>query len=382
MRRQVMNILVCLTVALLAIPARADELQAFLEATLKSAREKHHLPAVAALVQMSGHIAAEGVLGVRAEGQAEGVTTSDLWHIGSDTKAFTATMIARLVDRGVMKFEDTMAVCFPNDAANMNAAYRNVTVAQLLSHMAGLPALMDDKELPSYFAAIKGITEIKAQRAALVRSYLSQAPALKPGTEFSYSNLGFVIAGAAAERRTGKSWEYLVRSEVFQPLGITHAGFGAPGSSASIDQPRGHALKDGKLVALDPESKDADNPPSFGPAGTIHISLHDWMLFAQDQLDGAHGHGKLLKPETYRRLHTPISSNGVYAMGWGAKLGLDGVPLLLTHTGSNGFWVADIRIFPQHNIITLVATNAGGDDAEKAVNEARKALSDSLHPID
>ncbi len=364
-------------------PAHADEnLQTVLDASLKTTREAHHLPALAALVQVQGHVAAQGAFGLRALGHAEVVTTDDLWHIGSDTKAFTSTMIARLVDRGVMKFEDTLAVCFPDDAATMNEAYRSVTVAQLLSHMAGLPGLTDGKELAAYFAVIKGIKDLKAQRAALVRSYLSRPPALKPGTQFQYSNLGFIIAGAAAERRTGKAWEELVRTEVFALLGITHAGFGAPGSSAVFDQPRGHEERDGKLVALDPASSDADNPPSLGPAGTIHISLHDWMLFAQDQLDGVHGHGKLLKPETYRRLHTPISSNGQYAMGWGAKLGADGVPLLLTHTGSNGFWMVDVRIMPKHDIIILTATNAGTDDADKALKDLRAALNAQLHPFD
>ena len=106
------------------------------------------------------------------------------------------------------------------------------------------------------------------------------------------------------------------------------------------------------------------------------------MLFAEDQMDGAHGHGKLLKPETYRTLHTPISSTGVYAMGWGSKLGPDGVPLVVTHSGSNGYWLADIRIWPKHNIIALFVANAGSDEAEKAIHEVRDAVQSKLHPVD
>jgi CubicO group peptidase (beta-lactamase class C family) len=383
MDRYSVKAFVWVAIAVLALaPARADDLQTLLDATVKAARETHHLPAVAALLQVDGKVAAQSAVGVRALGHPEAVSVNDEWHIGSDTKAFTATMIARLVERGVMKFEDTLAVCFPEAAPKMNAAYRNVTVAQLLSHMAGLPPMTDDKDLPVYLGVIKGITDVKAQRAALAKFYLSQPPALTPGTEFTYSNLGFILAGAAAERRTGKSWEDLVKAEVFTPLGIAHAGFGVPGTSAVIDQPRGHDMKDGKLVAIDPKAEASDNPPSLGPAGTIHISLHDWMLFAQDQLDGALGHGKLLKPETYRRLHTPISSNGVYALGWGSKLGPNGVPLVLTHSGSNGYWLADVRVWPKHNIVLLVVTNAGNDEAEKAVKEVRGVVTNRLHPMD
>ena len=360
--------------------AWAEEgLQPFLEQTLAAAREKDHLPAVAALVQIEGKLAAESALGVRALGHSEPVTTSDRWHIGSDTKAFTATLIARLVEQGIMRFDDTLADSFPAFAEAMNPAYRNVTVTQLLSHTAGLPPLMDDKELPPFMAAIKSANGVKAQREAIARKYLTMPPASKAG-DFAYSNIGFIIVGAIAEARTGKSWEDLIREQIFAPLGIKSAGFGPPGTSGKLDQPWGHKEEAGKLVALDPASAAADNPPSLGPAGTINIALKDWLLFAQDQLDGEHGRGKLLKSETYRKLHTPVTGN--YALGWGAKLDPDGVPLLLTHTGSNGFWVADIRIMPRHDMIFLVVTNAGNEAANQAVKDIGTPLKDRLKPFE
>jgi CubicO group peptidase (beta-lactamase class C family) len=359
--------------------ARAEDgLQPFLEQTLAAAREKDHLPAVAALVQIDGKLAAEAALGVRALGHPETVTINDRWHIGSDTKAFTATLIARLVEHGVMRFDDTLAASFPGFAEAMDPAYRNVTVTQLLSHTAGLPPLMDDKELPPFMAVIKSANGVKAQRAAIARKYLTIPPASKAG-EFAYSNLGFIIAGAIAEARTGQTWEDLIREQIFVPLGIKSAGFGPPGTPGKLDQPSGHKEEAGKLVALDPASADADNPPALGPAGTINIALKDWLLFAQDQLDGEHGRGKLLRPETYRKLHTPVTGN--YALGWGAMLGPDGVPLLLTPTGSNGFWVADIRIMPKHDMIFLVVTNAGNDAANQAIKDIGTPLKDRLKPL-
>ena len=115
-------------------PAYADAaLQTFLEQTLAAARDKDHLPAVAALVQIDGKIEAEAALGVRALGHPDPVTTADRWHIGSDTKAFTATLIARLVEQGVMRFDDTLAASFPAFAEDMDPAYRNVTVDTIAS---------------------------------------------------------------------------------------------------------------------------------------------------------------------------------------------------------------------------------------------------------
>jgi D-alanyl-D-alanine carboxypeptidase len=198
--------------------------------------------------------------------------------------------------------------------------------------------------------------------------------------DFEYSNLGYIIAGAIAEARTGKTWEELIREQVFAPLRIANAGFGVPGRPGMFDEPCGHEEVEGRLVPLDPANADADNPPALGPAGTINIGLRDWALFAQDQLDGAHGHGRLLSAETYRRLQTPVTGN--YALGWGAKLGPDGAPLLLTHTGSNGYWVADIRIMPMHDMIFLVVTNAGDDAANQAVREIGQALRERLKPFE
>ena len=73
---------------------------------------------------------------------------------------------------------------------------------------------------------------------------------------------------------------------------------------------------------------------------------------------------------------------GNYALGWGAKLGPDGVPLLITHTGSNGFWVADIRIMPRHDMIFLVVTNAGNDAANQAIKDIGTPLKDRLKPFE
>jgi CubicO group peptidase (beta-lactamase class C family) len=361
----------------LARPQTDAELQSFLQRTLQQTLEAKHLPAIAALIQINGKIAAEAAVGVRAVGHNEPVTIHDRWHIGSDSKAFTSTLIARLVEQHVMSFEDTLAKSFPSLARKMDPKYRGVTVTQLLSHTAGLPQLTDDKELPPFMAVIEPIQDVKAQRAAIARKYLTMPPPAKTG-EFSYSNLGFIIAGAIAEARTGKPWETLVREQVFEPLDIENAGFGAPGLSSKVDQPRGHSEDSGTLIPLDPGSVEADNPAALGPAGTINISLGDWARFAQDQLDGELGHGKLLTAAGYRRLHTVVSHD--YGLGWGVVRDSKGDLQLLTHTGSNGYWLADIRIILPHDMIFLIATNAANEAATQALKDIRKSLKDRLNP--
>jgi CubicO group peptidase (beta-lactamase class C family) len=152
-------------------------------------------------------------------------------------------------------------------------------------------------------------------------------------------------------------------------------GFGPPGVSGKFDEPLGHGEISGR-EPLDPAHADSDNPAWIGPAGTINISLRDWLLFAQDQLVGAQGHGKLLQQATYRSLQTPIAKN--YAMGWGALLDQDGTLKLLIHGGSNGYWVAGIRIYPKQATILLMATNFAGDVGRKSIEDLGIGLADHL----
>jgi CubicO group peptidase (beta-lactamase class C family) len=363
-----------LVAVLLAIAPLAnaadDSLAAFLRKTLEAARAKHRVPAIAALVEARGMLAAEAV-GIRAQGHSERATVDDRWQIGSDTKAFTATMIVRLAERHVLSLDDTLPKLLPGMASTMDPAYRRVTLAQLLSHTAGIAPLTDGRDVPGFMQVIRGAGDVRAERAAAARHYLALPPASRVG-DFAYSNLGYIIAGAIVEARTGKSWEELVRQEVFAPLGITHAGFGPPGTSARIDEPRGHRMARGGPVALDPADPQSDNPRALGPAGTLNIALADWARFARDQMEGALGHGKLLSAAGYRRLQTPVTGN--YALGWGARLDAAGMPVILAHTGSNGYWLADIRVQPADGLIELVAMNAGDGEAQKALEEIQAAL--------
>jgi CubicO group peptidase (beta-lactamase class C family) len=365
---------------LAATAAHADAaLQEFVDKTLTDLRARADLPAMAALVQVGERIEAQSAIGVRAVGHPQKVTLQDLWHLGSDTKSMTATLLARLVEQGFLRYDDTLARMFPGVAARMDPALHDVTLQQLLSHTSGLPTLTRPEQLPALRAIIKSEKGVRAQRAAIAEFYLERKPATPPG-EFSYSNLGYIIAGAAAEQRTGRSWEDLIRSEVWKPLGIRSGGFGPPGKSGRFDQPLGHDRVDGQWIAQEPGRAESDNPVAAGPAGTVHMSLQDWLTFARDQLDGEQGRGKLLTRENYRRLHQPVAKN--YALGWGVFRGADGSPALLMHTGSNGYWVADVRMAPKRDTIVLIATNAGGEQAEKADKELGRALLEHLGLLD
>jgi CubicO group peptidase (beta-lactamase class C family) len=341
-------------------PVRADET---LNKRLSAVVERHNLPGMIAALVRGGTIAAIGAAGVRKLGSEEPMRIGDRVHIGSCTKAMTGTMIGTLVDEGALSWSSTVAAIFPDLAEVVHPDYRDVTLLQLLNHRAGLPHDVDWARQ----GRGRGLSQTQ-QRRRLLEQQLKEAPGSKPGTTFAYSNAGYMLAGLMAEQVTGQPWEALMRARLFEPLGMSSAGFGPPGAPGQLNEPWGHREEEGKVV---PHQR--DNPPTLGPAGTVHVSIPDWAKFALLHLRGDRGDALLLDPDTFRVLHTPPAGSP-YAGGWGVYTRFGDRRHVLVHDGSNTQWYAVIRVATPRNLILLAATNLGGDAAEKACHEVVEEL--------
>ena len=326
-------------------------------------REAQQVPALAGAIVTDAGLQAVGAVGVRKAGTDVAVTVDDLWHLGSDTKAMTAALIGRLVEEGKLKWDTTMETVFPEFAALMNPEFGKVTILHLLSHRAGLP--------PNIPWGLIPMTEpIRDQRLRAVKAAVSAKLVAEPGAKFIYSNLGYVVAGAAAERVTDETWENLLLEKICRPLGMTAVGFGGVGTPGEFDQPWGHG-DDGKPVREN--GPDADNPPVMGPAGRVHCTVADWAKFVADQLRGARGEKALLGPDTYKRLQRP-EFGGDYAMGWLAVEREWGGGTVLTHAGSNTMNLAVAWLAPLRQFAVLLVTNQAGHKAQTACDQAAGAL--------
>lgn len=356
---------VALAVGLSLTPAEAQpkkqpepKLDVALAEKLDAVREAQKVPAVFGAVIEDDKLLAVAAVGSRKADRAEQVTVNDLVHLGSDTKAMTATVIAALVEKKKLKWTSTIGQVLPGLKGKVHADYLSVTVTQLLAHEGGVVPNVDWWSPPRHLTT-------RHQRAWLLPVIMKDAPADKPGTKHVYSNASIIVAGAMAEEAANASWESLIADTLFKPLGMKSAGFGAPGRKGGLEQPWGHRIVKDKL-----ESLQGDNAPVAGPAGAVHTSFPDWAKFATLHLQGAQGKGKLLKPETFAALHTPAPGFG-YAGGW--VVGADGS---LGHDGSNTMWYSRVRIQPKRNLALLAAVNQGGAEGHKAVEETEKALYD------
>lgn len=347
-----------------------------LSSVLPSIIESRHLPALAVAVVRDGQIVGRGAAGVRRAGSLEPVTTDDLWHIGSCTKAMTATLAARLVEAGKIKWDTTIDESLgavDGLGAQILPAYRPVTLRQLLSHRSGLPE--DRAPEPAIWGKVWSLKgPMIEQRRAVASIVLSREPASAPGSMMAYSNFGYVVAAAMMEQATGKTWEELMRQQVFEPLGMHSAGFGPPSADNAnheqAQQPWGHrTLRDG-LSAVKPWTRGADNPPVHWPAGGIHVTLADWAKFAAAQLKGERGQETtFLTTESWKVLHEDAYHQD-YALGWVTGTRPWAAGQILTHSGSNGMWMAVIWLAPKRDLAIMAATNAATDGAAPGCDEA------------
>jgi CubicO group peptidase (beta-lactamase class C family) len=308
-------------------------------------------------------VGANGLIGIDVAGRRrqnveDYVTQNDSWHIGSNTKAMTAALYARLAEQGKTKWGATLGELFPSVTAD--PAWKTVKIEDLFAHRSGI----SDNGLIDQGWLIKAHTDtrpVAEQRAEFAARLLGHAPTGKFG-EFEYSNANYILAGAAMERLLKVDWETLMATELFGPLQMGSAGFGAPTGGA----PWGHDPgPNGALEPVDPLHDVADNPPVFGPAGRVHLNLADYAKFAQVFLTGG---GGWINRVSLARLARPWDGKEGYALGWQyyENRGWANGPVL-AHEGSNTLWRTMALIAPARPIAYLLVTNCGGEAGQRAV---------------
>lgn len=359
-------------------PVAPQVTPAALDASLETVRARFELPAVAAAVVRNGEIVAIGTAGTRRAGQSIPVSRDDRFHIGSDTKAFTALLAGMAVEAEKLKWTTTVGEAFPELLATMTPKLAAVTLKQLLSHSSGVQG-DDPSTIALYEQSAAQDGNLDDMRLWIIRNACTKPLAAEPGTTFIYSNLNFIIAGAMIERAYSKTWEELVTERIFEPLGLTSAGFGSQSSFGKVDAALGHATIDGKVTPI-LAGPMCDVFAAVGPAGTVHMSVKDFARWAAWNAGEGRRGPALVKPETLKLLHTPVittperpdappgtPARGDYALGWG-KVSVDWAPTQLNyHGGSNGMNLAHIWFDPQADFAMVVVTNISNARANEAL---------------
>ncbi|MFI7407399.1 serine hydrolase domain-containing protein [Streptomyces sp. NPDC049627] len=253
-------------------------------------------------------------------GPSPSVPRQDLrYETGSASKAFTGLLLAQLIRRGVLTGGEPAAACL--DPAR-HTGPDPVTLAHLVTHTAGLPALPADfyrRALPAWRTNPYG----RYPAECVTDAFLRHRPRHRPGTRWHYSNFGVAVLGHAVAAATGTAWEELLGAHVLRPLGLS-------GTALAAEDPKTDAVghgKDGRTPALPFDAG------GFQAAGAVRATPHDLLTFLEAHLDPA---GSPLA-DALRAVRTPVLRRGrdrrhVHTMAW-FRHPTDGGPMYF-HSGA------------------------------------------------
>lgn len=338
------------------------------------------IPGIVAAIATEGEPIRIAALGIRRIGRKPEIGIDDPMHLGSCTKAMTSILVGQLVEEGLLSFEDTVGERLPELAKEIEPSYRSVTLRQCLTHTTGMPANASNWWLNGRDDSLT----IQRKRYLIAVDSLSEAPQHLPGTNYLYSNLGYMIAGMMVEKATGNSWETAVSARLFPKVGIENFGFGIPGKINSISTPWGHRLNTmGK-----PRPIQGDNAPALGPAGTIFMPVEQWSRFVltvnqgfrlsiDEKAEHCDSARELMGPETWKQIFAVQSINNKstdYACGWNVVSRSWAGGKAISHTGSNTMWFSAVWAAPAKKKAYLVAVNVAGDNTSKVVDQVVSKL--------
>jgi D-alanyl-D-alanine carboxypeptidase len=337
---------------------------ASLDAELEKIRQTRNVVAVGAAVLDDKSILALGIAGDRQSGKRNPIQINDQWHLGSNTKAMTASLIAQYVENGTLHIEDKIKEVFESAGVEVHSDFKNVSVQDLLWHISGLkgdPASGD-------WGNFSNIQDPFQGRNFLSKLFLPQVPSFTPETKWEYSNIGYALAAQLLEIKTKKTYETLL-IEFFQSLQMKSCGFGPPTADVLENVIWGHRTTSGTREPVNPTALGSDNPIGYNSAGRVHCNLTDWAQYARLHLAGLRGVDGLLNAKTIQVLHTP-SKLSDYALGWSV---VNGQPwtsgTAYVHQGSNTMWLSTIWIVPGLNRAFLVNINQADAQAQQATQD-------------
>ena len=332
-------------------------------------------PGLAILVRQDGRTLYQHGFGARDLRTLAPIGAATNFRLASFTKQFTAMSIMLLVHDGKLRYDTALTDVFPD----FPAWARAITIRHLLTHTAGLPDY-EDLMTGGPWTAERQIQDEEA--LALLKR--QPHPKFAAGTNWSYSNSGFVVLGLIVAKVSGKSFPEFLHDRIFAPLGMTRTLAFVNGKNTVPDRAYGHALREGRLVAADQSSTSA----TLGDGG-VYSNLEDLARW-----DDALARHTLLTEAEMRPALTPATLSGGAATFWPREPNDDnlapGKPVSygfgwfldpyqgrarMWHTGSTSGFRTVIERFPQQRLtIVILANRTDLDVAALALQAAGRLL--------
>ncbi|HUL33126.1 MAG TPA: serine hydrolase [Candidatus Eisenbacteria bacterium] len=356
-RRSVTIFLLAVTVWLNPVFAQTPETpatnQGDWDAIVNKALVAFKIPGASVAVVKDGKVIYAKGFGYRDVEKKLPVTPDTLFAIGSVTKSFTSLVFGTMNDEGKVDWDKPIRTYLPTFKMDDPIATDHATARDLFSHRTGMPG-HDAVWYSSDFSR---------------EDLFHRIQYLKPNKEFRYGyqycNLMIMTMGYLEGEVEHTSWEDLVRTRVFQPLGMTTSNFSVNDSLKTSDFAEPYSLKKDVVTKVPFKNIDA-----IGPAGSINSTANDMSRYLVLQLgDGTYDGKRIVSQTNLKLVHTgqtamgplpeAFSSNGLgpmtYAMGW-VDTSFRGHHMVWHNGGIDGFHSL-LTMLPEDKVGVVILTN-------------------------
>jgi CubicO group peptidase (beta-lactamase class C family) len=311
-------------------------------AFIRKQMNERQVPSVAVAVSRDGKILWEDAFGWADREKRVPATPHTIYSLASISKPITATGLMILKERGKVDLDRPIADYLGEAKINVRLGDpTHATVRRVANHSAGLPLhyqfFYEDEpyRVPS--------------RDETIRRYANTVTA--PGEKYQYSNLGYGILDYVIERVSGKNYAEFMRTEVFQPLGLTHM---------SVDI--GPGLEKDQAIRYGADGLPIPFYAFDHPGGSaVYASAHDLLRFGMFHLKSRLPDQKpILSDQTIDEMQKPtmkIGDDQGYGVGWNIST-YPGNHLCISHSGGMGGVSTSLRLFPAEKIAVVVLTNS------------------------
>ena len=339
---------------------------------VKRVMETFTVPGLSVAIVKDGKVVLAKGYGVRRMGDPAPVDEQTRFGIASNTKLFTATALALLVEEGKIEWDKPVITYLPSFAMSDPYVTRELTVRDLLVHRSGLGLGAGDLLWwpPS--------TYNRKEIARRIR-YIPLATSFR--SSYAYDNVLYLVAGELIEAVSGQSWENFVRSRILRKVGMSDSDVRHSGASEHANVAGTHAEVNDTVRPVAPFASDNTNPAGGIMAGAADMAK--WMIVQLDSGKVADG-SRLFSPASAKQLWrevtpTPIgdppkgfpqlahlrATMGGYALGLGVR-DYRGY-ILRQHTGGLPGYLSKVGMIPDLRLGVAVLTNQESGAAFDAI---------------
>jgi CubicO group peptidase (beta-lactamase class C family) len=362
---------------LVTVDVQAAQAKKFLDQKARETLSKVGGAALGAVLvtEAGGRIihTAQGVRKLGASGAQNAVQPQDRWCLGSVSKPLSGTLIGLLIQKGIggLTWKSTLAEVVPLEL--------------FMAHASGMPYNPKAEPGDQWFPVIPGLglndANLMERRRKFVYAAVLDEPLFPPGTGKEYGG-GTIICAAMFEKKTGTRFEHLLKQHVYDPLAMTHSGWGVT-SPGALDGPWQHGW-DAETSRLVPDTGTHEPPYNFGShgvAGSLCTSAPDMGKLIREHL---RPDPQVMSIATRNSVqsHLPSAASDTTRGAWACADTRAPATADLWHNGDNGTMYADVVLHRSAQWGSAAFSNVNNRFGSPAVSDMQDAMRAMVHHWD